>query len=67
MLTRIVEKTSNFDYNTYESKIHTESNDMIILTLNSLSKNFLRLNIVIRVIIDLGLKQMENSSVSYCL
>jgi hypothetical protein len=32
--------------------LNTESNDMIILTLNSLSKNFLRLNIVIRVIID---------------
>ena len=47
--------------------LKTESNDMIILTLNSLSKNFLRLNILIRVIIDLGLKQMENSSVSYCL
>ena len=47
--------------------LNTESNDMIILTLNSLSKNFLRLNILIRVIIDLGLKQMENSSVSYCL
>ena len=43
--------------------LNTESNDMIILTF----KNFLRLNIVIRVIIDLGLKQMENSSVSYCL
>jgi hypothetical protein len=32
--------------------LNTESNDMIILTLNSLSKNFLRLNIVIRVIIE---------------
>jgi len=32
--------------------LNTESNDMIIVTLNSLSKNFLRLNIVIRVIID---------------
>jgi len=32
--------------------LNTESNDMIILTWNSLSKNFLRLNIVIRVIIE---------------
>ena len=29
--------------------LNTESNDMIILTWNSLSKNFLRLNNVIRV------------------
>ena len=29
--------------------LNTESNDMIILTWNSLSKNYLRLNNVIRV------------------
>jgi hypothetical protein len=32
--------------------LNTESNDMIILTWNSLSKNFLRLNNAIRVIIE---------------